>query len=349
MKQHTFKTLLLSLSCIALCSTQSIAQDAHYSQYFVAPLSINPALTGFMDGTARAMVNYRSQWANVGNAFSTFTASADGITLRSKIPSRDRLGIGIMAMSDQVANGLLVNNYVSISTAYHKALDAEGNYSIGIGLQGSYAQRGIDGTKIILDDQLDMYGKFSLNSSEVLKGKDGLRRNYFDAAAGLVFKARFNEKNNFYIAASAYHLASPRANFMSNAVLTVPMRITVSGSYEAKVSDMLSLSLLGQYTTQSQASETVVGAIATIGKSLREFDQTPVFYGGLLYRINDAVIPYVAAEYKDIRLGFSYDYNTSTLKPASKGQGATEVSLVYMLRIPPNKKIIYLCPNNPQF
>ena len=151
------------------------------------------------------------------------------------------------------------------------------------------------------------------------------------------------------IGMSAYHLASPKVTFMSNQQLTVPTRITWNGVYEARLGDMVSISLLGMYSKQEQASEGVFGTILTIGKSWREFDKTPVFYAGMLYRTKDALIPYVAAEYLDIRLGVSYDYNNSSLNAATKGQGGAEISLSYLLRIPPNKKIIYLCPNNPKF
>lgn len=350
MRQRKKISLYMAIGILSLLGVeQVIAQDAHYSQYFVAPLSVNPALTGFMDGTARAMVNHRSQWSSINNAFSTTTVSADGIILQSKLPKNDRLGIGVMTLSDRVADGLLQNTYVSASLSYHKGLDAEGNYSIGVGLQGTYAQRSIDGSKIILNDQLDAFGQFSRSSSDAAKGVSGLRRNYMDASAGLIFKGRVNERHQFYIGASAYHLSGPRVTFMDNVDLTVPVRLSFNGVYEAKVGDMLSLSLLGLYTRQEAAQETVLGAIATIGRSYREFDKTPIFYGGVLYRLEDAVIPYVGVEYMDIRFGFSYDYNISALSAATRGQGGTEVSIVYLLRIPPNKKIQYLCPNNPKF
>jgi type IX secretion system PorP/SprF family membrane protein len=344
MKKHYALIGLLVLQALSARS-----QDAHFSQYFVAPLSVNPGLTGFMDGTARAMVNHRSQWSSLNNAFSTTTASLDGIILQSKLPAGDRLGVGLQLMSDRVADGLLTNNYVSASTAYHKSLDKEGNYSIGVGLQGTYAQRSIDGTKLLFDDQLDPYGQFSQTSKDAGSGNNGLRRNYFDASAGIVFKARFNERNQFYIGASAFHLASPKVTFMNNTLLTVPTRLTINGVYEARLADMFSISLLGLYTKQEEASEAVLGTIMTIGRSYREFDKTPIFYVGLLYRTNDAYIPYIAAEYWDLRFGFSYDINSSALSAATKGQGGIEASLVYLLRIPPNKKIQYLCPNNPKF
>jgi type IX secretion system PorP/SprF family membrane protein len=343
MKKHI---AILSLALSGAMS--SYGQDPHFSQYFVSPLTVNPAMTGFMDGTARAMVNYRSQWANVNNAFTTTTASIDGIVLQSKLPQYDRLGVGLMVMQDKVAGGLMTNTYVSLSSAYHKSLDKEGRYTIGIGLQGSYASRGIDGTKLVFDDELDELGVFSQSSGDAAKGQQ-LSRNYFDVSSGLLFKARLNDKNQFYLGASAYHLAGPKVTFMDNLDLKVPMRLTLNGAYEAKVADMLSLSLLGMYTKQEEASETVVGAIGTIGKSAMEFDKPLILYAGVLYRVNDAFIPYVGVEYYDIRFGFTYDLNTSTLNAATRGQGGAEVSLVYLLRIPPNKKIQYLCPNNPKF
>lgn len=342
------KKYLALLSFLALNNLVQ-AQDAHFSQYFVAPLSVNPALTGFMDGTARAMVNHRSQWGSVNNAFSTTTASADGIILQSKIPTGDRLGVGLMMMNDKVADGLLTNNYVSASVAYHKGFDKEGNFSIGLGLQGTYAQRVIDGGKLIFDDQLDGLGQFSRVSKDAAASSSGLRRNYFDASTGMVFKGRINDRHQFYIGASAYHLAAPKVTFMNNTQLTVPMRLSFNGVYEARLGDMVSISLLGLYTKQEASSEGVFGTILTIGRSYREYEKTPVFYAGVLYRTQDAIIPYVAAEYWDIRFGCSYDYNTSALNAATKGQGGIEASIVYLLRIPPNKKIQYLCPNNPKF
>lgn len=340
----------LSILSVASClSLTSMAQDTHYSQYFAVPLSVNPALTGFMDGTMRIMANYRSQWASVNNAFSTATFSVDGNILQSKIPSNDRLGVGLQLVSDRVADGLLTNNYASFSAAYHKGFDKDGNYSLGIGLQGTYAQRTIDATKLIFNDQLDPFGKFSQTSNDAASKADGLRRNYWDVSIGGIFKGRINEKQQFYIGMSAYHLAAPKVTFMNNKQLSVPLRITWNGVYEARLGDMVSLSLLGIYSQQEKASEGVFGTILTIGKSWREFDKTPIFYAGMMYRTKDAVIPYVGAEYLDIRLGVTYDYNTSSLNAATKGQGGTEISLAYLLRIPPNKKIIYLCPNNPKF
>ena len=52
--------LILTMSVLS-----TAAQDIHFSQYYSAPLTINPALTGGFAGDYRAGVNYRTQWGSV--------------------------------------------------------------------------------------------------------------------------------------------------------------------------------------------------------------------------------------------------------------------------------------------
>jgi len=54
------------------------------------------------------------------------------------------------------------------------------------------------------------------------------------------------------------------------------------------------------------------------------------FYAGGYMRAKDAMMAMVGGEYKKVRLGLSYDINTSTLRDASNGKGAFELSLVYI-------------------
>jgi hypothetical protein len=77
MKQ-TFNYCLLFMIALG-CQTNIFAQDLHFSQYFNAPLIVNPANTGFIpDGDYRVGINYRNQWANIGNPYKTFSAYGDG-------------------------------------------------------------------------------------------------------------------------------------------------------------------------------------------------------------------------------------------------------------------------------
>src|SRR5438552_6174149 len=54
--------------------------DPHFSQYYVYPSWLNPALTGAFDGNYRVSGIYRSQWGNISSPFQTTGVSADFTT-----------------------------------------------------------------------------------------------------------------------------------------------------------------------------------------------------------------------------------------------------------------------------
>jgi len=49
------------------------AQDPRFSQFYLAPQVLNPAMTGIFDGEYRVTINYRNQWNSIlaNNAFTT--------------------------------------------------------------------------------------------------------------------------------------------------------------------------------------------------------------------------------------------------------------------------------------
>src|ERR1700679_3781535 len=61
-----------------ICSTVAIGQSIHFSQYYNAPMLLNPANTALMpDYDYRFGMNYRNQWAAVPVPYNTFSAFAD--------------------------------------------------------------------------------------------------------------------------------------------------------------------------------------------------------------------------------------------------------------------------------
>ena len=72
------KALTLALLLIAslLFKPTATAQDPQFSQFYAAPLYLNPALTGntFQD---RIILNYRKQWMGIAPGYETFAVSYD--------------------------------------------------------------------------------------------------------------------------------------------------------------------------------------------------------------------------------------------------------------------------------
>lgn len=302
------------------------AQDPHFSQFFASPLTLNPAFTGRFDGTLRVSGNYRNQWPAFNNVYTTSTLSVDFGILKNKLPDYDTWGIGIIALTDKAGGGVLTNNYVGLSTSYHKALDEDGFKQIGIGFQGTYGQKRLDKNKLLFTDQLTPFG-FTGVTKEIFND-DILNINYLDINAGLLFSSSTDESNNFYVGASMYHINRAKESFIGGNWNIFP-RTTFSAGGFFPVSDILTFHTSGIYQYQSGASETVVGG--ALSASFDDQSENPSnVYGGLWYRINDAVIPYIALEFGGIRIGASYDINVSSLKAGSQSRGGTEISLIYI-------------------
>ena len=156
----------ISLVFIFLLPFASEAQDAHYSQYFNAPLSLNPAFTGYYDGKHRLATNFRNQWLGAGDPFTTATVSFDTRMLAQQM-DKSLLGIGLVLMGDRTATGAYNSNYASLSTAYHQALDEEGFQHLAVGFQGSLGTRMLDYNRISFNNQFASRGfDLSLSNNE---------------------------------------------------------------------------------------------------------------------------------------------------------------------------------------
>jgi len=342
MRKTLFIFFLINLFVLA-----AIAQDPAFSQFFASPLTLNPALTGKFNGVIRVAGNYRNQWPSINNAFVTSTVSVDGGILKSKLPETDVWGLGIMAMSDRTANGILTSNYISLSTSYHKSLDEDGYNQLGVGFQGTYANKRLDGTKLNFEDELDQQGGWTIPSQETIDGHQ-VNLSYFDMNAGILFNGSSSGANNYYLGASVYHINRPQESFTGNALYTLHPRFTVHGGGSFPLSSNNGQNYIhfsGLYSTQAGATDFMLGGAWSVNVNNNETN--PVnFYAGSWVRfsnLTDAVIPYIGLDFGEFSLGLSYDVNVSSLKSASQSVGGIEVSLIYIKRNSDGKKPIP-CP-----
>lgn len=308
------------------------AQDPHFSQFFASPLTLNPALTGRIDGNFRLAGNYRNQWPTINNAFTTATVSFDMPILVNRIPENDTWGVGIMGLNDQSGNKILNNNFVSLSTAYHKGLDENGYHQITVGFQGTYASKRLDVTRADFEDELTSLGFTGVTSEVFNNSQVGI--NYFDLNTGILYSGTTNSYNSFYIGASVYHINRPKESFQGGNFVLNP-RVTIHGGGFIPVAKWTTVHASFIHQRQAGATETVLGG--AVSQNVNNDEDSPVeLYGGLWYRFNDAIIPYFGLEFSGLRLGVSYDFNTSSLKTASNSRGGMEVSLIYV-RVPPDR------------
>ncbi len=316
------------------------AQDPNFSQFFASPLTLNPAMTGKFDGVFRIAGNYRNQWPTINNAFTTYTASIDFGIMKNRIPETDQFGVGFLAFSDKSGNDILQNNYAAVSLAYHKGLDEDGFHSIGLGFQATFANKQLFPYRAKFADQLTPLG-FTGVTSEVFSSNQ-IDLKYFDLNAGAMYNGSTNGYNNFYLGASMYHINRPKESFQGGEFL-LPARFTLQAGFKIPVASYHSLHFSANHSMQAGAKNTLVGV--AFGLNVNQDEENPVnLYLGSWYRFGDAIIPYVGLEFGNLHFGYSYDVNTSSLKPGSNMRGGNELSLIFIKKpVDPNAKRLN-CP-----
>ena len=166
------------------------AQQVEFSQFYSAPLHLNPALAGISHGP-RVSVTYRNQWAGLtpgpNGGFVTYAISYDqhieGI----------KGGLGIQIISDRIANDRVVNNTVALSYSYQIRFNKK--VGLKLGLNGSYKHRYVNFYDLTFLDQIDPITGFnqSIGVPNVTNEPPpaNLNKNIFNAGAGGVL---FTEK-----------------------------------------------------------------------------------------------------------------------------------------------------------
>ena len=329
------KRLILTLIVCAALVSESIAQDPNFSQFFASPLTLNPALTGKFDGIYRFAMNYRNQWPTINNAFTTATASLDFGILKNHLPDIDQFGIGIMGFTDKSGNGVLQNNSASLSLAYHKGLDENGDHQIGAGFQTSFVNKRLDITKVYFEDQLTPLG-FTGVTNEIFSNNQ-VNVKYVDVNAGLFYNGSTNGYNNFYLGASMYHINRPKESFQGGQFY-LSARTTIQAGGKIPVGTYNYLHFAANHSIQAKAHNTMLGGAYSLNVNNDENNPTNIYLGGW-FRFGDAVIPYIGLEFGEFHIGATYDVNISSLKPASNVRGGAEISLIYIKKpLDPNAK-----------
>lgn len=325
-KKNTTSAGLLLTLLLMLGYQLSQAQDLHFSQWFNSPLTTNPANTGFIpDADYRIGANYRNQWSNIMSIpYKTMSIWGDAQVFRDRIES-GWLGLGGVILRDVAGSGRLTSTKIYASAAYHQMLGVA--HLLSAGFNVGWANKRINTADLKFPDQFD--GKFfdsNLPTSVVL---DVPSINYFDVQAGLNYAYFPTDKIYINGGLAAWHLNKPRESFFTSDQTGADNRIQprynafVNGSF--KVDDMVIINPMAYYSNQAGSSELVAGGNAAYNLS---GDGEMQVIGGLYYRAGDAFIPMVGFEWKNIRLMFTYDATTSSLKQYNNSRGAFEFALV---------------------
>jgi type IX secretion system PorP/SprF family membrane protein len=308
--------------------------DPHFSQYYMYPSWLNPALTGAFDGSYRVAGIYRNQWANVNSAFSTAGMSAEFTTDKN-------LNAGVSMLRQTAGDG----GY-SYTTAYGNVaytgvkLGKEGMHRLQFGLQAGIIQRRFDRSKLKFGAQWNPITGYNPGAGAT----ENLTRTSataFDAAAGVVyFDATPGKKANVFGGFSASHLSQPDDDFSGTGKEKIPVRYTVHGGVRIVLDAVWSITPNLLYMKQRTAEEKMAGAYGQYKVS----DETSVM-AGFNYRFKDALSPYLGFTHKGMVLGASYDINNSDLGKMAGATNSFEISLSFTgRRKARTPEVDFVCP-----
>lgn len=310
---------------VLMSATALQAQDPVFSQFFAAPLQLNPAFAG-TTLAPRFTFNHRNQYPNWPNAYITYAASFE-----QEIASLNS-GFGIQVMTDAAGDGLYKTNHVSGIYSYKIQLGRETN--VRIGLEAGFYQARVDWDRLIFEDQLDnITGEVDALGNPFLTEENrpaSLTSTLFDASAGILFYNR-----NVYGGISMKHLNRPNESFLAineNLFAGRPLRLTIHGGAEFdlgrrnKRGGTTFISPNAMFVKQGDVGQLMVGAYLGTGR----------IFGGAWFRHNftlaDAAVFSFGVREGVFRIAYSYDVTVSTLADVPGGSGNThEISLIINL------------------
>lgn len=340
-----FRIKALIFMLFALFLTQeSKAQDIHYTQMDLAPLSFNASQTGQYEGTFRIGGIYRDQWSSViANQFITPSIYIDAPIL-SFGGGKHWLGAGAVLVYDQAGTVTLKNTSIMGSLAAHFSLDAEGKTILSVGGQGGIVQKRVDAKEALTQNGIITGGT---DPDVNLITKDNVT--YGDFNAGVSLKSQLNKDLKLSLGFSSAHISQPNySTFVSSVNVSdkekkQPIRYIAQGELEAALTPKWTLTPRVLYQTTQSLQEVMVQAVGGYHFT-PEKDVTLKLGAG--YRLEDAAAILLGFDYKGFKIGAAYDVNVSDLSKVSKNRGGFELGAAYIAKInrEPVVKPIIFCP-----
>lgn len=276
--------------------------DFQLSQFMFNEITFNPAATGNSDKFIASLIA-RKQWIGMDRSPGTQFFNAHAYVNPLKG------GLGLTIINDQVGYESALN--LKLSYAYHIKL-SEGS-SLSAGFSGGFINKRLDGTKLIYEQSSDP-GAVTAQTSIYVP----------DMAAGLEFNSK-----NFTGGVSSTHItqSAPDATLYK-----VPRHYFLYAKYKITANDITITPAL------------LVKSALFIGQY--EFNTNVMYkemlWMGATYRYNESIVGLIGFRINKIRIGYTYDFNSSQLRKRSSG--SHEIMLQAVLKGFNKKEQAYKSP-----
>ncbi len=305
------------------------AQDPQFTQFYAAPLYLNPAFAGSALAP-RITVNYRNQWPAITN----YVTSAVGVDhFIPKINS----GIGLLVLNDSQGQGVI--NSTEVHGLYSFQFKLTEATTVRLGVQGGYVSRNLNYFGLTFGDQFTNGGYTGQPSKDPILSANTPKNSYLDfSTGGLIY-------SDWYFAGfSAHHINQPSQGFFQGADSKLPIKGDIMAGLRIPLGGFtglgdesdreISISPVILYKFQGKYDQLDLGAYLTYSPLT-----LGMYYRGIPFKKsvqglnnNDALAFLVGYRQDKFSIGYSYDATISTLGFSTGG--SHEISLSYIFEKP---------------
>lgn len=335
---------------ILLCEITVTAQDPQFSQFYAAPLYLNPALTG-ATGQARAGINYRNQWPAIDANFTTMSAYFDYF-----IEDKSS-GVGIILNRD--VEGLAGLRSLSVGLQYSYELYLTKNLGFRPGVQVALYNRDINFDRLTFGDEFDEDRGTFIDGTTAEEFRTNFSKTFVDLSLGGVFFTKVA-----YLGVAVFHLNQPNQSIIDEDS-PLPVKLSVHGGFKFHMKPGTvgsgiytreaerSIGPAFQFRHQGQFDQMDLGIYFTAEPLVAGFWYRGVPFKNVNGFVNNESLVFLLGftrigAKEALNIGYSFDYTISKLTAGSGG--AHEFSLTYTWpmrnpRKPPKDKLVIPCPD----
>jgi type IX secretion system PorP/SprF family membrane protein len=314
-----FKTFFL----VVICIKTTTAQNFQYSQYYNAPLHLNPAFAGTSDAS-RVVLNARSQWTGQPSMLLNASASYD-----INLPNINS-GVGAVISNDFWGSTDLRNTSLDLMYAYGLPINQDGTMAIRFALKAGAGNLAYNFGKATFGDQYSNRGL--IDGRGTAENLGGASAYYTQFGGGALLYSQ-----QFWLGVSADRLfatdiVSPVAGQFNFDRL--PMQLGAHTGYRFYLDeddDGLMISPTANFKLQSNFMQTDLGVYAgyrgfTTGLWYRGIPIANFNQKGVLN--HDAIVVQGGYVWENIGFAYSFDATISALTLATAG--SHEISVRYL-------------------
>ena len=322
--------IMLFLTAWVWTGTTHAQQEPHFTQYMFNRLSYNPGYAG-SNGAICITGFYRNQWLGLDlvdyTGQSTGASSGETMNISFDMPVKFlHGGLGATVISDKI--GYYDNTYAKIDYAFRIQLPT-GNLSIG--LEGQLFNSSLDFSKLYGSDDIPVDdGPISGSKDPLIQGKAEEKDMLFDLGLGIYYQV----PGKVYLGFAASKLMETKSETM---MWNNRRFYYVLAGYEWTVPDYPSWRLMPSALLKTDFKSS--SSYQLDASLLVEYEHK--VWGGVSYRVDDAIMVLTGMTFKDFKVGLSYDIPTSRI--STKASGSLEVFLRWCFKIEssPNPPTIY--------